>query len=240
VGIAIQAFFTKLKSKHALPMFCPLASTSSLYSQVVILGTTPSRKVTAHLMAWVYRVRFLEPPASTLDVRTLKRMMSVKGGLQNQASHVVANYPGSTHDMNPWNITLEPGDVNQSRRTCTLVWAFNVGKGKAPTTTPEKWVHDGKRMPPLPQHTAAAMEEFCNCPLHIPHCRAYLGNIPPYIAQRVRVKDGGITKASDLARSNRIRRRMKAMKDEEEAQLQLKKKDRKASKVRKGAKGAST
>lgn len=227
LGNAIQAFFTKLKSKQALPMFCPLASTSSLYSQVVVHGTFPPRKVTAHLMAWVYRMRFLEPPTSALGVRTLKKMLSVTGSLRNQASHVVANYPGSTHDMNPWNITLEPGDVNQGRRNCTLVWALNVAKGKAPTTTPERWVHDGVRMPSLPLCTAAAKEEFCHCPLHIPHCMAYLGKIPPYIAQRVKVKDGGITKASDLARAKRIRMRVKAMKDDELAQQQKKKKDKK-------------
>lgn len=128
--------------------------------------------------------------------------------------------------MNPWNITLEPGDVNQGRRNCTLVWAFNVAKGKAPSLTPGKWVHEGVRMPPLPQTSAAAREEFCKCPLHIPPCRAYLGRIPTSITQRVKFKDVGITKASDLARSKRIRRRMQAMKEEDVAHQQ-----------RKGAKG---
>lgn len=78
---AVQDFFiTKLKPMQSLPMFCPLASSSSLYSQVEIPGTT-RRRVTAHLMAWVYRVRFLEPAESRLDVRTLKRMMSETGEL---------------------------------------------------------------------------------------------------------------------------------------------------------------
>jgi hypothetical protein len=126
---------------------------------------------------------------------------------------VVANYLGSTHDVNPWNITFEPGDVNQGRRHCTMMWAYHVSLLLAPPSLspPQEqqhaleWVHTGSRWPRAPH---GVVVPICDCALHIPRCRAYCGDIPDHILERVHTKDVIVAEAKRQSDDLRRRKRL--------------------------------
>jgi hypothetical protein len=61
--------------EHSVPLFCPYSVTSTLYSQQRIPHTRHQVAVT--LMAWVYRVRFLED--SPMKAKDLRKLMEATG-----------------------------------------------------------------------------------------------------------------------------------------------------------------
>jgi hypothetical protein len=156
--------------------------------------------------------------------------LSLVGPHQNQGSHVVANYLGSTHDINPWNITMEPGDVNQSRRTCTLEWAEEVAARRV-GVAPSDWVAKGERWPALPCPEMKGVEFCLHVGLHIPQCRAHLGRIPKAISELAHGRDASLTAAAKVATQARMARKAKETKrpakkapsKKEKAQVSMKK-----------------
>jgi hypothetical protein len=65
-----------LDKGHNCPMFSPFASTSSLYPQHHVLLQGQAR-VTGHLFAWMYKVRFLE--GVTMSRKEIRKALAVTG-----------------------------------------------------------------------------------------------------------------------------------------------------------------
>ena len=136
--------FTRLNGK---PLFSPYATTGSFYSQVRVdkpktvrrdghdddhddhvdgPKADPYVRESTHMFAAIYKLRFLEPRPLQIPPHELKDMLGRSGFKAAYcASHLVCNYKGNTHDINPWNITVEPMDINSSRRTCMIRWCKN-------------------------------------------------------------------------------------------------------------------
>ena len=188
--------FTRLGDK---PLFSPYALSGSNYSQVHVEGGSELR-VSAHVFAVVYRLRFLEEGAKRMDVGALKHMLEMTGTHHaHEASHLCSNFKGSGHNCNPYHITLEPLEINQSRRTCHLRWALNqylvnqppTSSTAATTTKPTlvtRFYEEGDRCPPLEGSTTHNVDKttpWCCQDLHEPPCIAYYGPIPATIKERV-------------------------------------------------------
>jgi hypothetical protein len=190
--------FSKLGNK---PLFSPFAASGAHYSQVNVEEGTKLR-ASAHVFAVVYKVRFLEQGAKRMEAGALKQLLERTGAMQAfEASHLCSNYKGCGHDCNPHNITLEPLEINQSRRTCHLRWALNqfLANLHPPPTTAmaraaavRRFYAEGDRYPPLQASATNIVDNttpFCCSDLHEPACIPFYGVVPPAIIERVTQTD---------------------------------------------------
>lgn len=178
-----QLAFTRLKN---VPLFSPYAPTGASYSQVKV---DKGVRESTHIMAAAYRVRFLLPKPEQVPPTQLKEMLE-RSGFQGAycASHLVCNYKGCTHDINPWNLTLEPMDINSSRRTCMLRWAEGQYMASHPGASLKDFYAEGDRSPSvdIPAGKEPYTSVACCCgDLHDPPCMAYHGQVPDAIKERV-------------------------------------------------------
>ena len=175
--------FTRLHNK---PLFSPYAPTGASYSQVKVdMGLRES----THTMAAAYRVRWLVPKPQQVPPDKLEEILG-RSGFKSAycASHLVCNYKGCTHDINPWNLTLEPMDINSSRRTCMLGWAKDEHMATHPGDSLKDFYAEGDRSPlvAIPEGADAYTSVVCCCEgLHDPPCMAYHGQVPDAIKERV-------------------------------------------------------
>lgn len=209
-------------SLGAKPLFSPYADSSTHYSQLLVERGSGMR-VSAHVFAVVYRLRFLEVRTKRLGPAELKQLLERIGSAQAyEASHLCSNYKGCGLDCNPWHLTLEPLEINQSRRTCHLRWAKNQFMANQPSTSSsralealtQRFYAEGDRHPPLEESATYKLDKttpFCCTDLHDPPCFAYYGPLPAPIVARGMAAD-----VADMTRKTRRATELEEHKREEE------------------------
>jgi Zinc-binding loop region of homing endonuclease len=228
----MKQFLKKLdfEKLHHKPPFSPYANTGANYSQVTVEKGGKMR-VTAHVFAVIYRLRFIGLPKGKKMAPAELRQMLERSGTSHafEASHLCSNYKGCGHDCNPLNLTLEPLEINQSRRTCHLRWAKNQYRANPPEPAnaeeeaqlTKRFIEDGdSRYPPLEEshnHKVDKDSPFCCTDLHEPPCLAYYGPIPkPIQAREMAAEQAMITRktrrASQLEEQKRKEEEERALK----------------------------
>ena len=233
-------------------VFTPYEPTTAGYTQVtlpvpnpVAPAIQPKKKVcnrmvtppsmlhtrfSLHVLACVYFMRFLREPAMS---RFSSTMMGAALRKRMQASHTMETIEMAAMGINPHFMVLEGGEVNKSRRACTMAHAkmeFLVKHipGMGPRCE-EVWDNHVVHMGPhafLPKETHVAFH--CNNPqLHHPPCRGWDHNkrhIPALVARRW---EEHVTKVQQE------RARVQGMTPKQEVANQLQKANKRVASLRK-------
>lgn len=76
-------------------------------------------KFSLHVLAAVYKYRFLLPPMELHTPRMMETLL--ESDPMVQASHLMENFKESSMNFNPLHLTLEVGEINKSRHACKVI-----------------------------------------------------------------------------------------------------------------------
>jgi hypothetical protein len=195
-----DALINHLEWPKTQPIFCPYEPSSSGYGQVTLccpnlddptnLGDGKDMKFSLHVLAAVYKSRFISSP--TMKLHTTRMMEGLfTSEPQVQASHLMENFKEASLSFNPLLLTLEVGEVNKSRHACSIINAILQQHAMHPND-PMMSAGGSSKLDPTPE-TSLVKFKCKNPTIHDPPCLGFNFNIAkvPAFVKRMWAKHKG-------------------------------------------------